>query len=90
MQTCRSYCSNWVLAGNAFMNPWVHLQTVSQNYRAVNLNSTLIAQMEINKIFEKKGHEFIDVVVGLFDRILVDEACVMTINLTAIYKLRGS
>lgn len=81
-------CSNWVLAGNAFMNPWVHLQTVSQNYRAVNLNSTLIAQMEINKIFEKKGHEFIDVVVGLFDQ--HDEACVMTINLTAIYKLRGS
>mgnify|MGYP006113437543 FL=1 len=81
-------CSNWILAGNAFMNPWVHLQTISQNYRAVRLNSYLIAQMEINKIYEKKGHEFVDVFVNLFDQ--QDEMCVMTINLTAIYKLRGS
>ena len=81
-------CSNWILAGNAFMNPWVHLQTISQNYRAVRLNSSLIAQMEINKIYEKKGHEFVDVFVNLFDQ--EDEMCVMTINLTAIYKLRGS
>ena len=81
-------CSNWILAGNAFMNPWVHLQTISQNYRAVGRNSSLIAQMEINKTYEKKGHEFIDVFVNLFDQ--RDEMCVMTINLTAIYKLRGS
>ena len=70
------------------MNPWVHLQTVSQNYRAVGLNSSLVAQMEINEIYEKKGHEFIDVFVNLFDQ--QDEMCVMTINLIAIYKLRGS
>ena len=70
------------------MNPWVHLQTISQNYRAVGRNSSLIAQMEINKNYEKKGHEFIDVFVNLFDQ--RDEMCVMTINLTAIYKLRGS
>ena len=81
-------CSNWILAGNAFMNPWVHLQTVSQNYRAVGLNSSLVAQMEINEIYDKKGHEFIDVFVNLFDQ--EDDMCVMTINLTAIYKLRGS
>ena len=47
-------CSNWILAGNAYMNPWVHLQTISQNYRAVEMNSSLIAEMEINKIYEKK------------------------------------
>jgi galactitol-specific phosphotransferase system IIB component len=70
------------------MNPWVHLQTISQNYRAVGMNSSLIAQMEINKIYEKKGHEFIDVFVNLFDS--EDKDCVMTINLIAIYKLRGS
>ena len=81
-------CSNWILAGNAYMNPWVHLQTISQNYRAVGLNSSLIAEMEINKVYEKKGHEFIDVFVNLFDQ--KDEACVARINLIAIYKLRGS
>ena len=81
-------CSNWILAGNAYMNPWVHLQTISQNYRAVELNSSLIAEMEINKVYEKKGHEFIDVFVNLFDQ--KDEVCVMRINLIAIYKLRSS
>ena len=81
-------CSNWILAGNAYMNPWVHLQTISQNYKAVEMNSSLIAEMEINKIYEKKGHEFIDVFVNLFDE--SDESCVMSINLFAIYKLRCS
>ena len=70
------------------MNPWIHLQTISQNYRAVELNSSLIAEMEVNKVYEKKGHEFIDVFVNLFDQ--KDEACVMHINLIAIYKLRSS
>jgi len=70
------------------MNPWVHLQTISQNYKAVPLGTSLIAEMEINNIYEKKGHEFIDVFVNLFDE--KDESCVMSINLIAIYKLRGS
>ena len=60
-------CSNWILSGNAYMNPWVHLQTISQNYRPVSYDTELIAEMEINKIYEKKGHEFIDVFVNLFD-----------------------
>ena len=41
-------CSNWILAGNAYMNPWVHLQTISQNFRAVELNTELIAEMKIS------------------------------------------
>ena len=80
-------CSNWILAGNAYMNPWVHLQTISQNFKAVPLDTTLIAEMEVNNIYDKKGHEFIDVFVNLFDE--KDESCVMSINLIAIYKLRG-
>ena len=36
--------------------------------QSCSLNSELIAQMEINDIYEKKGHEFIDVLVGLFDQ----------------------
>jgi len=80
-------CSNWILAGNASMNPWVHIQTISQNYRAVSLNTTLIAEMEINNIYKKRGHEFVNVYVNLFDQ--RDESCVMRINLIAIYKLRG-
>ena len=70
------------------MNPWVHVQTISQNYSAVPYGTRLIAEMEVNSVFEKKGHEFVDVEVNLFDE--EDKNCVMTINLIAIYKLRGS
>ena len=81
-------CSNWILAGNAFMNPWVHLQTKSQNYRPVAMNTSLIAEMSVQDFYEKKGHEFIDVNVNLFvDKSLL---CCMSINLIAIFKLRTS
>ena len=79
-------CSNWILAGNAFMNPWVHLQTKSQNYRPVPIDTTLIAEMSVQDFYEKKGHEFVDVNVNLFE----DKSlhCCTSINLLAIFKLR--
>jgi hypothetical protein len=80
-------CSNWVLASNAHMNPWVHLETRSQNYRAVPLDSSIIAEMTVRDFYEKKGHEFVDVDVHLFDE--KDDACLSTISLRAIYRLRG-
>ena len=90
MQTCVFLlgCSNWILAGNAFMNPWIHLQTKSQNYRPVPMNTSLIAEMSVQDFYEKKGHEFIDVNVNLFE----DKSlhCCMSINLLAIFKLRTS
>ena len=81
-------CSNWSLAGNAYMNPWVHLQTISQNYRSVPQGTSIISEMEVKDFYEKKGHEFVDVNVNLFDE--KDDTCIMTINLIAIFKLRGS
>ena len=81
-------CSNWSLAGNAYMNPWVHLQTISQNYRSVPQGTSIISEMEVKDFYKKKGHEFVDVNVNLFDE--KDDSCIMTINLIAIFKLRGS
>ena len=79
--------SNWVLAANAYMNPWVHLETRSQNYRAVPLGSSIITEVAIVDFFEKKGHEFVDADVALYDE--ADDACLATISLRAIYRLRG-
>ncbi|MEX0941536.1 MAG: hypothetical protein WD002_03235 [Pseudomonadales bacterium] len=80
-------CSNWVLASNAQMNPWVHLETRSQNFRAVPADTRIIAEMDIDNFYEKKGHEFIDVNVNLFDE--ANDDCLAVIALRAIYKLRG-
>ena len=81
-------CSNWALASNAYMNPWIHLQTSSQNYQALPFNSSVISEIQVNDIFEKKGHEFVDVEVNLFKK--EEKTCIMTINLLSIYKVRGS
>ena len=81
-------CSNWALASSAYMNPWIHLQTTSQNYQALSFNSSVIAEIHVNEVYEKKGHEFVDVDVNLFKQ--EDKSCIMTINLLSIYKVRGS
>ena len=81
-------CSNWILASNAYMNPWVHLETRSQNYRAIAAGTVIIAEMTVVDFYAKKGHEFVDVSVALFDE--SDAACLSAIELRAIYKLRGA
>ena len=79
--------TNWVLAGNAYMNPWIHLQTTSQNYAAIPFNTALIAEMEVADFYNKKGHEFVDAKINLFNA--DTKLCYSSIDLRAIYRLRG-
>ncbi len=81
-------CSNWILERNAYMNPWVHLETQSQNFRPIPTGTAIVTEMSVVNFYEKKGHKFVDVDVSLFDE--QDDACLTTIKLRAIYKLRGS
>ncbi|HIG41862.1 MAG: hypothetical protein ABGY96_23090 [bacterium] len=78
--------TNWVLAGNAYMNPWIHLQTDSQNYAIVENGTDLIVECDISDLFEKKGHEFVDVNVDIYDA--ETSNAVMSARLRAIYQLR--
>ncbi|MBV1877822.1 MAG: hypothetical protein KUG79_09295 [Pseudomonadales bacterium] len=78
--------TNSVLAGNVYMNPWIHLQTTSQNYQMVTLGTQLVIECDIENLFEKKGHEFIDLNVQIYQQ--HSEQLVMTAQLRAIYKLR--
>ena len=79
--------SNWVLAANAYMNPWVHMETKSQNYAPIPQGTKVVGEMEIKDLFDKKGHEFVDVLVNIFD--VESNRCFSSIELRAIYKLRG-
>lgn len=79
--------TNWVLSRNVRMSPWLHLQTDSQNYRAVAPDTALIVEATIADLFEKKGHEFVDVEVDVFRE--SDDEAVASIRLRAIYKLRS-
>ncbi len=79
--------SNWVLSSNAHMNPWVHLETWSQNYSAIAMNTVVVAEMQVADFYEKKGHQFVDANIALFNE--ADNTCTNTITLRAIYRLRG-
>jgi hypothetical protein len=79
--------SNWAAAGNLHMNPWIHLETHSQNYREIADETTVIAETAIVDLFEKKGHEFFDAEVNLYDE--SDDSCLTAVRLRAIYKLRA-
>jgi hypothetical protein len=79
--------TNWVLAGNVKISPWLHLQTDSQNYAPIPLGSELIAESTIGNLFEKKGHEFVDLDVAVY--LEETREAVMSARLRAIYKMRG-
>jgi len=79
-------CANRHFAGVAEMSPWVHLESRSQNFQAINLNTHLISEMEILDLFSKKGHEFADCEFNLFEA--ASDQCVCSIWQRAIYKLR--
>jgi len=78
--------SNWALAANVRMSPWLHLQTDHQNFAPIPPGSELVVEQRIADLFEKKGHEFVDVDLATFH---LDGRPVMSARLRAIYKLRG-
>jgi len=79
--------TNWALAANVFMPAWLHLQTEHQNFAPIPLGSELITELAVADLFERKGHEFVDVELSTF---MTDETPVASCRLRAIYRLRGS
>jgi hypothetical protein len=79
--------TNWVLGGNVQIGPWLHLQTESQCFSAIEWGEELIVESAIADLFEKKGHHFCDVDVCVFRS--KNDAPVVSARLRAIYQLRG-
>jgi hypothetical protein len=79
--------TNWVLGGNVKISPWLHLQTDSQNYAPIPPGSELVAEVAIADLFERKGHEFVDLDVSVYFE--ATQKVVMSARLRAIYKMRG-
>lgn len=78
--------TNWLLAANVDLGPWLHLETWSQNWRAVSNGDTLVVEGRVLDLFERKGHRFVDVDAGIF---FDDSAPAARVRLRAIYKLRA-
>jgi len=80
--------TNWVLAANVKMSAWLHLETDSHFFRPVAPGAELVVEAAIADLFEKKGHEFVDVDVAVFDE--RDGSALAGVSLRAIYRLRGA
>ena len=80
-------CANWIFAANALMNPWVHLQTTHHNFAAIAPDTEVLAEMVIKDLFERRGHQFADIRVGLFDARSLQPLA--EIEQRAIYQLRS-
>ncbi|MGD8832910.1 MAG: hypothetical protein PVF57_20055 [Pseudomonadales bacterium] len=78
--------TNWVLAGNTYMNPWVHVQTESQFYATVAPDTGLLVECAVADLFERRGHQFVDARVDVYER--ETDNAVMSATLRAIYRLR--
>ncbi|MDH5671434.1 MAG: hypothetical protein OEZ06_04745 [Myxococcales bacterium] len=80
--------TNWVLAANVKLGPWLHLQTESQCYAAIESGQELIVEAAVVDLFERKGHAFVDLDVAAF--VQPEDRAVMSARLRAIYRLRGT
>ena len=80
-------CANWIFDSNAAMNPWVHLETRSKNYSAISPGTSVIVEMQVLDEFSKKGHQFCDINVAVFDE--QSGQCFSEVFQRAIYRLRG-
>ena len=77
--------TNWALAANVRLGPWLHLETDSQHYAPIAYGTELIVESQIADLFERKGHEFVDMDCVAFP---LDGPAVMSARLRAIYRLR--
>jgi acyl dehydratase len=79
--------TNWALSANVYLPAWLHLQTEHQSFAPVPSGSELVTELAVADLFEKKGHEFVDLDLATF---FADGRPVMSARLRAIYHLRGS
>jgi len=79
--------TNWVLGRNLKLDAWLHLETWSQHYRAVAPGDELVVEASVADLFEKKGHQFVDLEVAIFGQ--PGDEPVACARLRAIYALRA-
>jgi hypothetical protein len=79
--------SNWSLGGNVKMSPWLHLETHSQHFRAIEPGTRLTVEAAIADLFQKKGHEFVDVDLAIYAE--AEREAAASVRLRAIYRLRS-
>jgi acyl dehydratase len=77
--------ANRVLSANARLGPWIHVESVVQHHGLVHDGDSVHARAAVTREWERKGHRFVELDVGLFaggDRLVAQ------VVHTAIYRPR--
>ena len=77
--------TDWAIARNVKLGPWLHLQTWSHQLAEVPFGSELVVQPKVVALFERKGHQFVDIDVAAFD---AAQTAVLAARMRCIYELR--
>jgi acyl dehydratase len=77
--------ANRVLSANVRLGPWIHIESVTQHHRAVQDGDTIAARASVTREWERKGHRFVELDVGILD---VGDRLVARVVHTAIYRPR--
>lgn len=77
--------ANWVLDANVRLPAWIHAQSDVRNHAAVPFGSQLVVEARVVEIFERGGHEFVDLDVDAF---IEPDRPVLSARHRALYRLR--
>lgn len=77
--------ANSILSANVRLGPWIHVESDVAHASAVPPGSKLLVEGRIVDLFERRGHEFVELEVGVF---LAPDRPALAIRHRAIYRLR--
>jgi acyl dehydratase len=78
--------ANWALTANVRLGPWIHAESRVQHHAPIVRGSALVVESSVTDVFERSGHEFVDLDVTVF---LEPDTPAMSAHHRAIYKLRS-
>jgi acyl dehydratase len=77
--------ANRVLSANVRLGPWIHVESVAQHRCLVHDGDSVHARAVVTREWERKGHRFVELDVGLLDG---GDRPVVHVAHTAIYRPR--
>jgi hypothetical protein len=77
--------ANWVLAANVRLGPWIHVESDVAHFAAIPPGTPLCVEGSVRDLFERRGHEFVDLDVAVF---IEPDRPALTAGHRAIYRLR--
>jgi hypothetical protein len=76
--------ANYVLSANVALGPWIHVESVVRHYGLVADGTVVTARATVVREWERKGHRFVELDVGIFG----DDRLAAHVTHTAIHTPR--